>query len=273
MARHSNGKNSFALAPWLIAVLAVIAVAVVAALIWFFGRAGGEDITAAPASSSVESSISPEASTQTTEASAASATPTSTSSAQQTPTSEAAPSSAASASEGVADTLFLVDTSDAMTARADAVAQAVGEAARAVSAQNKGAALWNYSSPLSSGVTVGYRNNLGFGSGEEVATSVAQLGNGGVPQTRSAVIAALATASDQAAATGSARVVLITSGTEQDMDDAAFTSALEQAKGTGVTLSVVQVGDGEADAALKAAADKYVASDEVAAAVSAAAGV
>ena len=70
------------------------------------------------------------------------------------------------------------------------------------------------------------------------------------------MIAALGNAADQAAETGSdARVVLVTTGTEQDMDDETFSAALKDARAQGVSLSVVHVGDGEKDAALEQLAD------------------
>ena len=118
--------------------------------------------------------------------------------------------------------------------------------------------LWNYSSPISATATVGYRPNVAYGEADNVAQAVGLFGTGGVPQTRSAVVAALGNASDQVAESGKdARVVLVTTGTQQDMDDAAFTEAVKNARGEGVSLSVVHLGTGEKDAELEKLADSY----------------
>ena len=156
----------------------------------------------------------------------------------------------------------------------------MADAANAAGEDGGQVGLWNYSSPISESATVGYRQNVAYGPAENVAFAVSQFGTGGVPQTRSAVVAALGNAADQAAQTGSdTRVVLVTTGTEQDMDDETFTAALKDARAQGVSLSVVHVGDGEKDATLEQLADVSTAitdpSDSAAdaKAISAAAGV
>ena len=86
------------------------------------------------------------------------------------------------------------------------------------------------------------------------------FGTGGVPQTRSAVVAALANATDQVSESGQdTRVVLITTGTQQDMDDASFAEAVKNARADGVSLSVVHLGDGDRDAELEKLADSFTA--------------
>ncbi|MDY5784641.1 hypothetical protein, partial [Corynebacterium sp.] len=59
---------------------------------------------------------------------------------------------AAAPAASVEDTLFVVDTSDAMAPYFAAVADAIGEAAYAVTDSGQSVALWNYSSPLNPGV-------------------------------------------------------------------------------------------------------------------------
>ncbi|WP_448854697.1 hypothetical protein [Corynebacterium frankenforstense] len=147
------------------------------------------------------------------------------------------------------DTLFLVDTSAAMQPQADRLGAAVGGPAAALAADGHAVALWNYSSPLNPGVTVPYRTNLGFGDGSQVEGVVDALGTGGVPMTRTSVLAALGSVQSQAAQTGKpVRLVVVTTGTAPgDMDDASFRSALKDALGENVELAVVHVGDGETD--------------------------
>ena len=142
------------------------------------------------------------------------------------------------------------------------VSKALGTTASDLAADGGAVSLWNYSSPISETATVGFRQNLGFGDGNAVSATLGGFGTGGVPQTRSAVVAAVANAADQAAGTGDkARVVVVTTGTEQDMDDAQFTSALDDAASKDVSLSVVHVGEGNVDAALKSAADSFTSVD------------
>lgn len=163
-------------------------------------------------------------------------------------TAEAAPPAAPGS------TLILFDTS----AQSDPVHQqatdAISRLSRDLGAEGQQVALWNYSSPLNPGVTQGWRNNVGFSDGTEAAEVVQRFGTGGVPQTRSAVVAAVATAADQARSTGeTVRVLVVTTGTAQDMDDATFASAFEQARGEAdVIVEVAHLGEGEADAALAA---------------------
>ena len=72
------------------------------------------------------------------------------------------------------------------------------------------------------------------------------------------MVAAVANAADQAAGSNDkARVLVVTTGTEQDMDDAEFTAALKDVAAKDVSLSVVHVGEGNVDAALRSAADSF----------------
>ncbi|MDK8449958.1 hypothetical protein [Corynebacterium mastitidis] len=150
---------------------------------------------------------------------------------------------AAEAAPAQPQTLFLLDASAQMAPQFDATRARLAEEAAAL---EQPVALWNYSSPLNPGVTRPWRDNVGFGPAQEITPVLNGFGTGGVPLTRTSVLAALRTAAEQAQATGQpARVVLFTSGTApEDLDDAAFgrqlASTLENPQ---VSLEVVQVGD------------------------------
>ena len=264
MARHSNGKNTFAVAGWVIAV-AVIALLAIIALVTFLVRGmdnADENDAAAPAAVESSSEATTEMITKTTSSVPTSAAPTSSSSPRS---SAPAPSSAAQPKPDLtmaANTLLLLDTSSSMAPIYGPVSQALGTTASDLAADGGAVSLWNYSSPISETATVGYRQNLGFGDGNAVSGTLGGFGTGGVPQTRSAVVAAVANAADQAAGSGDkARVLVVTTGTEQDMDDAQFTAALKDAASKDVSLSVVHVGEGNVDAALKSAADSFTTVD------------
>ena len=264
MARHSNGKNTFAVAGWVIAV-AVIALLAIIALVTFLVRGmdnADENDAAAPAAVESSSEATTEMTTKTTSSVPTSAAPTSSSSPRS---SAPAPSSAAQPKPDLtmaANTLLLLDTSSSMAPIYGPVSQALGTTASDLAADGGAVSLWNYSSPISETATVGYRQNLGFGDGNAVSGTLGGFGTGGVPQTRSAVVAAVANAADHAAGSGDkARVLVVTTGTEQDMDDAQFTAALKDAASKDVSLSVVHVGEGNVDAALKSAADSFTTVD------------
>ena len=264
MARHSNGKNTFAVAGWVIAV-AVIALLAIIALVTFLVRGmdnADENDAAAPAAVESSSEATTEMTTKATSSVPTSAAPTSSSSPRS---SAPAPSSAAQPKPDLtmaANTLLLLDTSSSMAPIYGPVSQALGATASDLAADGGAVSLWNYSSPISETATVGYRQNLGFGDGNAVSGTLGGFGTGGVPQTRSAVVAAVANAADQAAGSGDkARVLVVTTGTEQDMDDAQFTAALKDAASKDVSLSVVHVGEGNVDAALKSAADSFTTVD------------
>lgn len=264
MARHSNGKNTFAVAGWVIAVAAIALLAIIA-LVAFLLRGmdnADENDAAAPAAVESSSEATTEMTTKATSSVPTSGAPTSSSS----PLSSApAPSSAAQPKPDLtmaANTLLLLDTSSSMAPIYGPVSQALGTTASDLAADGGAVSLWNYSSPISETATVGYRQNLGFGDGNAVSGTLGGFGTGGVPQTRSAVVAAVANAADQAAGSGDkARVLVVTTGTEQDMDDAQFTAALKDAASKDVSLSVVHVGEGNVDAALKSAADSFTTVD------------
>ena len=267
MARHSNGKNSFAVAGWVIAVAIITLLAIIALVAFLLRGAGNDDGEDSAAPAAVEDST--EAAPETSTAAASSA---SSASKSAEPTSSSSPKSSAPATSSAAapkpdvtmaaNTLLLLDTSTAMAPMYGPVSEALGTTASDLAADGGALSLWNYSSPISETATVGFRQNLGFGDGNAVSGTLSGFGTGGVPQTRSAVVAAVANAADQTAGTGDkARVVVVTTGTEQDMDDAQFTSALKDAASKDVSLSVVHVGEGSVDAALKSAADSFTSVD------------
>ncbi|MDK8846450.1 VWA domain-containing protein [Corynebacterium sp. MSK297] len=161
------------------------------------------------------------------------------------------------------DTLFLLDTSDAMAAgfadadqgpsRFHAAADAIASSAPDISATGYSVALWNYSSPLAPGVQQGFRRNIGFSDGVETADSVQLLGTGGVPQTNEALLAAAHAVREYSAGEQSgdkpARIVLIASGTADSYPK--FAQQFREAAGNDVELAVLFVGEDEPDAALR----------------------
>ena len=154
------------------------------------------------------------------------------------------------------NTLFLLDTSDAMSPYIQPAKDAIANAALELGTQGKQVGLWNYSSPLNPGVVVGYRQNITVSpDADSVAVAVRRFLTGGVPQTRQAVEAAAG-----AYGTGDAktRIVLVTTGTADAGDDNAFENAVRGAAGDKVEITVVRVGEGEADQAVEALSAKAV---------------
>lgn len=266
MARHSNGKDNYKIAGWVIAVAIAVVVAIIALVIFLLSR-GGDDVdnaadsaitSEAPAETQEDDAATErtyeEVTSEEDEAAAEATSEAPETSEAKTPSEE--PSAAAS------DTLILLDTSDGLAGQFEPVTGALANTARALAADGQSVALWNYSSPLNPGVTVGFRDNLGFGSGEDAANTITAFGTGGAPQSRSAVVAAVDTATDQAANTNApVRVLLVTTGTDADMDDASFAQAYGQAAGDNVELSVVHVGPGEPDSAIEGVASSFTAVD------------
>lgn len=269
MARHSNGKDNYKIAGWVIAVAIAVVVAIIALVIFLLSR-GGDDVDNA-----ADSAITSEAPAETQEDDAATertyeevtseedeAAAEATSEAPETSEAETPSEEPAAPSAAASDTLILLDTSDGLAGQFGPVTGALANTARALAADGQSVALWNYSSPLNPGVTVGFRDNLGFGSGEDAANTITAFGTGGAPQSRSAVVAAVDTATDQAANTNApVRVLLVTTGTDADMDDASFAQAYGQAAGDNVELSVVHVGPGEPDSAIEGVASSFTAVD------------
>lgn len=160
------------------------------------------------------------------------------------------------ASGQIRDTLFVLDTSDAMAPYVDAAADAIGGAAGELTEAGKVVGLWNYSSPLSPGVVKGYRVNVVFTpSADEVAGAAKRFITGGVPQTREAVLAAVSALSGSQPPT---RIVVVTSGTADAGDDSSFEDQVRAAAGEDVELAVVHVGGAQVDATLNQIAAVHV---------------
>lgn len=157
---------------------------------------------------------------------------------------------AAVAADGqVGNTVFLLDTSGAMEPYLESAKRGVERAADEVTAAGHNVALWNYSSPLSVGVTNGYRDNVAMTSSPSaVKNAVAPLTTGGVPQTREAVTAAVGSFPSPV------RIVVITTGTADGEDDAVFTKAIQAGADSGTSIAVVHVGSAPHDKALEAVA-------------------
>lgn len=154
------------------------------------------------------------------------------------------------------NTLFLLDTSDAMSPYLQPAKDAIANAALELGGKGKQVGLWNYSSPLNPGVVVGYRQNISVSpDADSVAVAVRRFLTGGVPQTRQAVEAA---AGAYGAGEAKTRVVLVTTGTADAGDDKAFEDAVRGAAGDKVEITVVRVGEGEADKAVEALSAKTV---------------
>lgn len=172
-----------------------------------------------------------------------------------------------------ANTLFLLDTSEAMGPFIEPAKDAIGNTALELGGAGKEVGLWNYSSPLTPGVVNGFRQNITVSpDAESVNVAVRRFLVGGVPQTREALQAAAAVYGNAGAPT---RIVLVTSGTADAGDDAAFVEAFRQAAGENLDLTVVRVGEGEPDTALEQIATKHIdakTSENIADAVKQAAG-
>ena len=166
---------------------------------------------------------------------------------------------AASANAGALqpeNTLFLLDTSNAMSPYLQPAKDAIANAALELGGKGKQVGLWNYSSPLNPGVVVGYRQNISVSpDADSVAVAVRRFLTGGVPQTRQAVEAA---AGAYGAGEAKTRVVLVTTGTADAGDDKAFEDAVRGAAGDKVEITVVRVGEGVADKAVEALSAKTV---------------
>ena len=154
------------------------------------------------------------------------------------------------------NTLFLLDTSDAMNPYIQPAKDAIANTALELGGQGKQVGLWNYSSPLNPGVVVGYRQNITVSpDADSVAVAVRRFLTGGVPQTRQAVEAA---ASAYGSGEAKTRIVLVTTGTADAGDDKVFEDAVRGAAGDKVEITVVRVGEGEADQAVEALSAKTV---------------
>ena len=172
------------------------------------------------------------------------------------------------------NTLFLLDTSEAMAPFLEPAADAIGATALELGGAGKQVGLWNYSSPLNPGVVNGYRQNLTVSpDAESVNIAVHRFLVGGVPQTREALQAA---AADYGTLDNPTRIVLVTTGSADAGDDKAFADTFRQAAGDKVDVTVVHVGEGANDAAVEQVATKQFAApsaDQIGPAIKQAAGL
>ena len=206
------------------------------------------------------------------------------------PTSAAAsPSSTqhSAAANKPLETLYLLDTSEAMGATTStggtwfaATSNAIAEVAPQVGEAGQTVAIWNYSSPLNPGVTQGWRRNVNFDAqdtGWSVASRAVGFSTGGTRHTRSALVAALKYSADYAKARSKqVRVVLITTGNDDDLDVSTVTNEITAAKNAGVELDIIHVGSGDPDQAIMDAAAKNTTvtdADKVVSALETASGV
>lgn len=172
------------------------------------------------------------------------------------------------------NTLFLLDTSEAMAPFLEPAADAIGATALELGGAGKQVGLWNYSSPLNPGVVNGYRQNLTVSpDAESVNIAVHRFLVGGVPQTREALQAA---AADYGSLDNPTRIVLVTTGSADAGEDKAFADTFRQAAGDKVDVTVVHVGEGANDAAVEQVATKQFAApsaDQIGPAIKQAAGL
>ncbi|WKD59329.1 vWA domain-containing protein [Corynebacterium caspium] len=159
----------------------------------------------------------------------------------------------------VADSIYLLDTSARMeNPKFGQAKQLILADAQEVKSRGYQLSLWNYSSPINPGVSMPWRANLRLHpevSVENIAAAIDGFGIAGVPQTRTSVLAALDEARNHP---GTTRVVLITSGTEEDMSDADFAQRLGNALNTSdVVLEVIHIGDAPRDQVLQYQATRF----------------
>ncbi|WP_087117897.1 vWA domain-containing protein [Corynebacterium urinipleomorphum] len=197
-------------------------------------------------------------------------------SASDTAGTSAGTDSNGSAPSEATNTLFLLDTSAAMSAFNDDAADAIDASVADLTSSGHSVALWNYSSPLTPGVTQGYRANISFtGNADDVAGTAHRFINDGEPLTREAVTAAVDYVESEATGEAPVRIVLITSGTADSSDDSAI-QALTAARDKKISLTIVHVGQGGADRGLSEAAEfstNVSAADELTGAIRAASGL
>ena len=172
------------------------------------------------------------------------------------------------------DTLLLLDTSEAMSETMgdqsvfSQTVQLLDPHIRQVAENGGHTALWNYSSPRSSGVSKGWRSNVPFSDqskGENVISTMQQFGLGGEPWTRSSVLAALATAAENARVTGKpTHIILVTSGTADRISVHDLWNDLEKFHDADVHVHVIHVGDDPVDESLASWSKEHFGSAAVA---------
>ncbi|MDY3128351.1 MAG: hypothetical protein SOW59_09575, partial [Corynebacterium sp.] len=157
MARHSTGENNFRVAGWVVGLALIVSLALGALI--FLQLLGNNDTVAQEATEAPATSTSPIPTTTAQEVVAENAPQEASPSAtmQVVSSSDSAGLDALAAATLAKDTLYLLDTSDGLTPFFLPVAPEIAANSHSVSAAGHQVALWNYSSPLSPGVVVGYR--------------------------------------------------------------------------------------------------------------------
>lgn len=144
------------------------------------------------------------------------------------------------------DTLIVLDTSDKMTPMYDEVASSLSERIATLGASGYQVGLWNYSSPLSAGVTKGWRPNVPLpdeSKGANAAAAVTHFGTGGSSFTHEATVAALLSAGEVAAQTKNpVNVVIISTGTDDAGSQGDLTATLQAIDSKLVTLHLINIG-------------------------------
>ncbi|MCS4535050.1 VWA domain-containing protein [Corynebacterium sp. HS2168-gen11] len=176
------------------------------------------------------------------------------------------PATVAAQLDRLGPTLFVLDTSEQMGQPSGVdnfsnialATQSIAQAARDLGQAGHAVALWNYSSPLSPGVTRGWRDNINFtdaSAAEAVAATAVGFGTGGEPQTHAAILAATEYAAQWSAETHQpVSVVVVTSGSIDDADLGAVAARLNDQ----VQLKVLYFGHIATDPAINAVATRNV---------------
>ncbi|AZA11386.1 vWA domain-containing protein [Corynebacterium gerontici] len=149
------------------------------------------------------------------------------------------------------DTLFVLDTSANTEAWTQQAKAAISETVQAL-APDHDAALVNYSSPLSPGVSKGWRDNVGFDEDTSISQALANLGTGGQPQTREAIEHAVGVAREHG---GQSNIIVITSGTSDADENQNLNDLLARAAQDGIHVSVLHVGQTDVDQQLREAVE------------------
>lgn len=234
-ARHAKPGGNKKLAPWLMTTLILILIIIVVSISFIYFWHSREEKIAQDSSSSASST---EAYSRSVIDSLSSIEATTTVNMSIRPQATLVLLDASASMDDIVDGRSLFNISR------DAIMDAATQANQPVS-------LWNYSSPLSPGVTRGWRHNTDFLAPEQIRSTLYQLGTGGVPQTREAILAALPIAAQYHEAVN---IVLITSGTADATDDTAFSEQVRALLKPEDNLNVVHVGGRETDTRLSSLA-------------------
>lgn len=160
------------------------------------------------------------------------------------------------------DILMLLDTSEYINGVStdgirwfDAASHGLINLAQKQEERGKAIGLWNYSSPLTPGITQGWRSNLDFDTldaARQVKDVLGNFGTGGQPQTLAATSAALNYAVEHAQHAGNTSVVIVFTGTNDSFTGLA--ESVRKAQESHVSLHAIQIGDGQDDTNIAQAA-------------------